>query len=185
MYVIIPVLAVAITLLVIQLLSRNTLQRIAYRCEVNMSLVEPDEVATLTYRVYNTSSWPIMFVSFSFQFRSDTTRRAFTFRGVAYEPVGHVGGGVDLNLAGCDLLTKPPHVNIHGAGISRIGSTPDRFQQLFSGVNLVGIGYEQVHKLVFLGRQVDLLTFYIDSSAVTIDLQAARLDGLHVFLRFL
>ena len=92
MYVIIPVLAVAITLLVIQLLSRNTLQRIAYRCEVNMSLVEPDEVATLTYRVYNTSSWPIMFVSFSFQFRSDTTRRAFTFRGVAYEPVGHVGG---------------------------------------------------------------------------------------------
>ena len=68
MYVIIPVLAVAITLLVIQLLSRNTLQRIAYRCEVNMSLVEPDEVATLTYRVYNTSSWPIMFVSFSFQF---------------------------------------------------------------------------------------------------------------------
>ena len=31
-------------------------------------------------------------VSFSFQFRSDTTRRAFTFRGVAYEPVGHVGG---------------------------------------------------------------------------------------------
>ena len=31
MYVIIPVLAVAITLLVIQLLSRNTLQRIAYR----------------------------------------------------------------------------------------------------------------------------------------------------------
>ena len=31
-------------------------------------------------------------VSFSFRFRSDTTRRAFTFRGVAYEPVGHVGG---------------------------------------------------------------------------------------------
>ena len=68
MYIIIPVLTVVITVLVIQLLSRNTLQRIAYRCEVNMSLVEPDEVATLTYRVYNTSSWPIMYVGFSFQF---------------------------------------------------------------------------------------------------------------------
>ena len=31
-------------------------------------------------------------VSFSFQFRSDATRRAFTFRGVSYEPVGPVGG---------------------------------------------------------------------------------------------
>ena len=68
MYIIIPVLTVVITILAIQLLSRNNLRHIAYRCEVNMSLMEPDEVATLTYRVYNTSAWPLMFVSFSFQF---------------------------------------------------------------------------------------------------------------------
>ena len=39
-------------------------------------------------------------VSFSFQFRSDTTRRAFTFRGVAYEPVGHVGGIMEVYEVG-------------------------------------------------------------------------------------
>ena len=68
MYIIIPVICVAITILVIELLSLNTVQKLTYRCEVNMSLTEPDEIATLTYRVCNMSSRPIMFVGFSFLF---------------------------------------------------------------------------------------------------------------------
>ena len=68
MTVIIPILCVVIALGVIELLSMNTVRRIAFRCEVNMNLTEPDETATLSYRVYNTSSWPIMFVGFSFRF---------------------------------------------------------------------------------------------------------------------
>lgn len=68
MTVIIPILCVVIALGVIELLSMNTVRRIAFRCEANMNLTEPDETATLSYRVYNTSSWPIMFVGFSFRF---------------------------------------------------------------------------------------------------------------------
>ena len=71
MTVIIPVLCVIITVFVIELLSLNSPERLSYHCEVNMSLTEPDEVVTLTYRVNNTSSWPIMFVGYSFLF-SDT-----------------------------------------------------------------------------------------------------------------
>ena len=71
MTVIIPVLCVLITIGVIELLSLNNLRRISYRYEVNMNLTEPGEATTLTYRVYNTSRWPVMFVSFSFLFNDD------------------------------------------------------------------------------------------------------------------
>ena len=43
-------------------------KHVAVRCEVDMSLVEPDEVITLTYRVRNTGIWPQPFVGFSILF---------------------------------------------------------------------------------------------------------------------
>lgn len=48
-------------------LSQNH-KRIAFRCDVNMDLTEPDEEAALIYRISNTARWPMMFVSFSFIF---------------------------------------------------------------------------------------------------------------------
>lgn len=44
------------------------LRSVAFRCETDMSLTEPDEVATFTFRLRNVSAWPIGFVSFSFLF---------------------------------------------------------------------------------------------------------------------
>lgn len=43
-------------------------EKIVFRCELDMELTEPDEVATLTYRIRNTAPWPMMFVSYSFLF---------------------------------------------------------------------------------------------------------------------
>ena len=65
---IIPVLCVLVTVFALELMSLNALKRLTYHCEINMSLTEPGEVAALTYRVTNTSPWPIMFVGFSFLF---------------------------------------------------------------------------------------------------------------------
>ena len=42
--------------------------KVFFRCETDMELTEPDETATLYYRVSNTAKWPLMFVSFSFTF---------------------------------------------------------------------------------------------------------------------
>ena len=65
---IIPILCVLATVFALELMSLNALKRLTYHCEINMALTEPDEVATLTYRVTNASSWPIMFVGYSFLF---------------------------------------------------------------------------------------------------------------------
>lgn len=46
----------------------NSTEKIAHRCEVNMDLVEPDEVAAMDYRIFNKTKWPLMFVSYSFAF---------------------------------------------------------------------------------------------------------------------
>lgn len=43
-------------------------KHVAVHCAVDMSLVEPDEVITLTYRVRNTGIWPQPFVGFSILF---------------------------------------------------------------------------------------------------------------------
>lgn len=61
---IVAVLAAVITLEVLSCTLND--KHVAFRCEVDMGLTEPDEVATLTYRVRNTAFWPIMFVGFSF-----------------------------------------------------------------------------------------------------------------------
>ena len=63
---IIGVLAAMITAEVLSL--TVGIKKVAFRCELNMSLTEPDEVATITYRVRNTSLLPIGFLSFSFLF---------------------------------------------------------------------------------------------------------------------
>ena len=65
---IIPILCVLATVFALELMSLNALKRLTYHCEINMALTEPDEVATLTYRVTNASAWPIMFVGYSFLF---------------------------------------------------------------------------------------------------------------------
>lgn len=43
-------------------------RHVALRCEVDMRLIEPDEVLTLSYRVRNSAAWPLFFVGFSFLF---------------------------------------------------------------------------------------------------------------------
>lgn len=59
--------AVVLGLIALEVLSLALNEKhVAFRCETDMSLTEPDEVATLTYRVSNTAFWPIMFVGFSF-----------------------------------------------------------------------------------------------------------------------
>ena len=107
MIVIIPILFVVIALGVIELLSMNILRRIAFRCEVNMSLTEPDEVATLSYRVYNTSNWPIMFVGFSFRFDD-----AVEVRESEEWKQRHNSGGV-RNMYGSELFLLP-HKGVKG-----------------------------------------------------------------------
>ena len=42
--------------------------KVVFSCEKDMDLTEPDETATLYYRVGNRAFWPLMFVSFSFTF---------------------------------------------------------------------------------------------------------------------
>jgi len=42
--------------------------KVFFRCETDMELTEPDETASLIYRVSNIARWPLMFVSFSFAF---------------------------------------------------------------------------------------------------------------------
>lgn len=42
--------------------------KVFFRCDLDMDLTEPDEIATLSYRVSNAAKWPLMFVSFSFTF---------------------------------------------------------------------------------------------------------------------
>lgn len=55
-------------------LSQN-LKHLAFRCDVNMDLTEPDEEATLIYRLSNTARWPMMFVSFSLNFNESVEVR--------------------------------------------------------------------------------------------------------------
>ncbi len=43
-------------------------KRVVLRCSVDMSLTEPDEIATLHFHIQNTSALPMPFVSFSFVF---------------------------------------------------------------------------------------------------------------------
>ena len=45
-----------------------SIKSVYFRCETDMELTEPDEIATLSFRVSNRSFWPLMFVSFSFIF---------------------------------------------------------------------------------------------------------------------
>lgn len=40
--------------------------KVLFTCEKDMELTEPDEVASIRYRLGNTAAWPLMFVSFSF-----------------------------------------------------------------------------------------------------------------------
>lgn len=49
--------------------------KVFFRCEADMELTEPDETATIYYRVSNTAKWPLMFVSFSFTFNDAVTIR--------------------------------------------------------------------------------------------------------------
>ncbi len=108
MTVIIPVLCVLITIGVIELLSLNNLKRVFYRYEVNMSLVEPDEVAVLTYRVYNTSRWPVMFVSFSFLFGDNIEVRESDEWKAQYG-----GSNAMRNMYGRELFLLP-HRSVRG-----------------------------------------------------------------------
>lgn len=58
--------AVVIGIITFEILSLSHINdHIAFRCEANMSLAEPDEVITLSFRVRNTSFLPLMFVGFS------------------------------------------------------------------------------------------------------------------------
>ena len=47
---------------------RTGLEKVIFRSELNMELTEPDEIMTFSYRVGNTSRFPLMFVSYSFMF---------------------------------------------------------------------------------------------------------------------
>ena len=108
MTVIIPVLCVLITIGVIELLSLNNLRRISYRYEVNMNLTEPGEAATLTYRVYNTSRWPVMFVSFSFLFNDD-----IEICESEEWKAQHSGSNASHNMYGRELFLLP-HTGVRG-----------------------------------------------------------------------
>lgn len=60
---------VILVFILLEVLSlKFNLRHLAFRCEANMDLTEPGEVATLSYRLSNTARWPMMFVSFSFTF---------------------------------------------------------------------------------------------------------------------
>ena len=43
-------------------------KRVSLRCSVNMNLTEPDEIATLSFRLQNNSALPLPFIGFSFVF---------------------------------------------------------------------------------------------------------------------
>lgn len=61
------VLGILLGLGVAQLLSlKQDNKHVAVRCEVDMSLTEPDEVFSLIYRVRNTGIWPLFSISLSF-----------------------------------------------------------------------------------------------------------------------
>ncbi len=61
---IVAVLAVVIT---IEVISVNRLpQKLIFRCDVNMELTEPGEIATLSYRIRNSSILPVMSAGVSF-----------------------------------------------------------------------------------------------------------------------
>ncbi len=69
-----PFLAVllACTILVVGLAELHSLKkwnrRVVLQCQLDMRLTEPGEIATLSYRLSNTASWPLSFVSVSFLF---------------------------------------------------------------------------------------------------------------------
>ncbi len=68
--------SVVLGLIALEVLSLTLNEKhVAFRCELDMSLTEPDEVATLTYRVRNTAFWPIMFVGFSFLLNDEVEMR--------------------------------------------------------------------------------------------------------------
>ena len=145
---IIPIVCVVIALGVIELLSMNSLRWIAFRCEVNMSLTEPDEVATLTYRVYKTSSWPIMFVGFSFRFDD-----AIEVRESEEWKKRHNSGGL-TNMFGRELFLLP-HKGVRGN---------IKFSVKRRGVYSVGKIYLETGD--FLGLRNDVLSRELDQTIV-------------------
>lgn len=54
---------------------RKLPQKLAFRCEVDMELTEPGEIATLTYRIRNASLLPIMSAGISFLFSDEVEIR--------------------------------------------------------------------------------------------------------------
>ena len=68
-YVTAMLISVILVLAVLEILSLTmNLNKVVFRCSLNMELTEPDEVMTLSYRVGNTSRRPLMFIGFSFMF---------------------------------------------------------------------------------------------------------------------
>ena len=76
MLVLIILLFILAALILLEILSlKLNLDRVFFRCEVDMDLTEPDEIVTLSYRLRNTAPWPMMFVSFTFSFGDEVEVR--------------------------------------------------------------------------------------------------------------
>ena len=68
-YVIAALAGILLAVAALEIISLKTgLEKVIFRSELNMELTEPDEIMTFSYRVGNTSRFPLMFVSFSFMF---------------------------------------------------------------------------------------------------------------------
>ena len=74
--IIIIIAAVVLGLAAIEIMSLSKkFDKLVFRCDMNMSLSEPDEVITLTFRVRNASILPVMSVGFSVLFDDEVEVR--------------------------------------------------------------------------------------------------------------
>jgi hypothetical protein len=102
---------------------RVSMKHLRVNCELDMRLVEPDEVITMRYTVYNFNRWPVLFVSLFFYFTDDADVRedeAFLKR---YLKRG-VGGRrltVRLFLMPHRLYSGKVHFSLKGRGIHEPG----------------------------------------------------------------
>ena len=120
---IIMIVTAVFAVIVAQLLSLAKDNRhVAVRCEVDMTLTEPDEVFVLTYRIRNTGLWPILFANVSFSFDDGVEIREDKAWKTAH--AGSSGGNLcsfNVSLTPRRVIRGRIHLSLRSRGAYRLG----------------------------------------------------------------
>ncbi len=75
------------------------------------------------------------------------------------------------------LLPNAADVDVHGTDVAAVVVTPDDVQQIFPGIDPIGISDQQLHQVKFLGGEIHRHAFFIGVAALRIQSDGAPGDA--------